>query len=472
MNNLLKSLCFLIFIPLALISCGESVEDEPSQLQVSLSEIASESAGGSQSVAVSGNITWTVTLNSEWVRVTPAQGEGDGQITFSIDPNPAAAARNLEARVVGGGVVRTIQISQAAFVPEFPAYHIPADATDMRDISSLALAKEMGVGWNLGNSLEAMGGETAWGNPKVTKAFIDQVKAAGFNAVRIPVAWSKFSNASDFTIDQAWMNRVQEVVDYAIDNGMYVLLNNHWDEGWMQPTFAKQDYVNDRLEKMWIQIALHFRDYDDHLLFAGTNEVMVDGDYGAPKPEYSQVQNSFNQTFVDAVRSTGGRNAYRNLVVQTFNTNIDYGISFFEMPDDSAADRLMVEVHYYDPYEFALQGDEKVTQWGKDATDPSKTAAWGGESHADGQFQKMKANFIDEGIAVLLGEYGAVDKKAEDNGAYREYYLLYITQSAKTHGLVPFYWDNGHGGDYGFALFDRADGEQIYPGLIRAIVEE
>ncbi|GAA0877232.1 hypothetical protein GCM10009119_02000 [Algoriphagus jejuensis] len=471
MNSLLKFPCSLFILSLILTSCGESLEDEPSQLQGSLTEIDVASKGGTQTLDVSGNVAWTISLNADWVHADPSQGQGDARVTFTIDSNSAESARNTEARLVGGGIVRTVRISQAKYVPEFPAYHIPADQSGMRDISSLALAAEMGVGWNLGNSLEAIGGESAWGNPVVTKAFVDEVKAAGFTSVRIPVAWSKFTNATNFTIDPTWMNRVQEVVDYAIGNGMYVLLNNHWDEGWMQPTFAQQVYVNDRLEKMWIQIALHFRDYDDHLLFAGSNEVMVDGDYGVPKPEYYTVQNSFNQTFVDAVRSTGGRNAYRNLVVQAFNTNIDNAVSFFEMPSDPTEDRLMVEVHYYDPYEFALKEDEVITQWGKDATDPAKTASSGGESFADGQLQKMKVNFIDKGVPVLLGEYCATDKKAEDNDIYREDFLRYISKSARGHGLVPFYWDNGFAGDYGSALFNRTTGEQIYPDLVKAVVE-
>ena len=267
------------------------------------------------------------------------------------------------------------------------------------------------------------------------------------------------------------MNRVQEVVDYAIANEMYVVLNNHWDGGWMQPTFAQQDYVNDRLKKLWIQIALHFRDYDDHLLFAGSNEVMVDGDYGTPKPEYYTVQNSFNQTFVDAVRSTGGRNTYRNLIVQTFNTNIDHGISFFEMPIDATQDRLMVEVHYYDPYEFALKEADGASQWGKNATDPSKKADWGDETHVDAQFQKVKKEYVDKGIPVLVGEYGVISRvDVADNEIYREDYLKYVTKSMRDHGLVPFYWDNGFAGNYGFALFDRSSGAQLYPELVKAIV--
>nr|WP_091697972.1 cellulase family glycosylhydrolase [Algoriphagus locisalis] len=469
MNNLFRLSAFVLLISLTLFSCGE--KEEPFTLLISSNELEFGSAAETLQVSVTSNQSWEVQNEASWISVNPSQGTGNAQISILAVDNTTGAVRTTVLNLRSGTVIQPIRIRQEASEEQFPDYHIPADNTDMREISSLDLAAEMGIGWNLGNSLEAIGGETAWGNPKTTKAFIDEVKAAGFNSVRIPVAWSKFSNPETYEIDAAWMARVQEVVDYVIDNEMYALMNIHWDEGWMQPTFAQQDYVNDRLEKMWVQIALNFRDYDDHLLFAGTNEVMVDGDYGTPKPEYYQVQNSFNQTFVDAVRSTGGRNTYRNLVVQTFNTNIDHGVNFFEMPTDETDDRLMVEAHFYDPYEFALREDEIITQWGANATDPSKTANWGGESHVDAQFQKMKTKFIDKGIPVLLGEYGAIMKKAEENHRYLVDYLSYVTKSMVSHGLVPFYWDNGYAGDYGFALFDRNDGSQLHPDLIEAITK-
>lgn len=467
MNNPFRFLFFVLLVSLTFFSCGEKEDPVIFSVSTTLLEFGKEQE--TQILTITSNQSWTIDTLDPWIKADPTSGSGDALISITIEPNDSEEVRTGKLNFRRGTVVTPVTVTQQAKVPVFPAYYIPADQTDMRNISSLELAAEMGIGWNLGNSLEAIGGETAWGNPKTTKSFIDEVKAAGFNSIRIPVAWSKFSNAENFTLDPAWMARVQEVVDYVIDNNMYALMNIHWDEGWMQPTYAQQEYVNDRLEKMWIQIALNFRDYDDHLLFAGTNEVMVEGDYGTPKPEYSQVQNSFNQTFVDAVRSTGGRNTYRNLVVQTFNTNIDHGVNFFELPEDDTEDRMMVEAHYYDPYEFALREDEIITQWGSNATDPSKTAPWGGESHVDAQFQKMKTNFIDQGIPVLIGEYGAIQKKAVENHTFLIDYHRYLTKSMTALGLVPFYWDNGHAGDYGFALFDRNTGEQIYPDLIKAI---
>ncbi|MDR7132137.1 endoglucanase [Algoriphagus sp. 4150] len=469
MNNPAKFLILVLSLSMTFFSCGEN--GEPFEFTVSSTTLQYASEEDSQVLSITGNQNWTIEIEEPWITANPNSGSGNAQITLTAGANGSEETRTALIRVKSGAIAQVITVNQAGSTSMLPDYYIPSDKTGMRDIASLDLAGEMGIGWNLGNSLEAIGGETAWDNPETTKGLIDAIKAAGFQSVRIPVAWSRFTNAETYQIDPVWMARVNEVVDYVIDNDMYALMNIHWDGGWMQPTFAQQDYVNDRLEKMWVQIALNFRDYDDHLLFAGTNEVMVDGDYGTPKPEYYQVQNSFNQTFVDAVRSTGGRNTYRNLVVQTFNTNIDHGANFFEMPTDDTADRLMVEVHYYDPYEFALREDEIITQWGKDATDPAKTAVWGGELHADGQFQKMKSKFIDQGVPVLVGEYGAVQKKSEENQHYLEYYLRYVTNSMVDHGLVPFYWDNGYAGDYGFALFNRSSGDQIHPELIKAVTE-
>lgn len=343
----------------------------------------------------------------------------------------------------------------------------------------------MGVGFNIGNSLDACNvtenthgpclnsGETDWGNPVISEAFVDALKASGFNAVRLPVAWSRFSDADNFVIDASWMSRVETVVNYALANDMYVLMNIHWDGGWMQPTNADRDYVNNRLEIMWRQIATHFRDYDDRLLFAGTNEVMVDGDYGTPTEEYYTVQNSFNQTFVTTVRATGGRNAYRHLVVQGFNTNIDHTVNFAQIPEDVIDDRLMMEVHYYDPYNFTLNdGNDNTTQWGANATDPTKVEEWGNESRVNAQFQLMKTNFYDEGIAVILGEYGVISRTdIGDHEPYRVDWNGYITESALTHKLVPFYWDNGYTGDHGMGLYNRATAAEVYPNIIDAITE-
>lgn len=336
----------------------------------------------------------------------------------------------------------------------------------MRELTSVQLARQMAPGWNLGNALEAIGGETAWFNPPATPALMHAVQAAGFRSVRIPVAWAQYADADDH-ISAAWMARVAEVVGYARNAGLIVLINVHWDGGWQHPTYARQAHANARLRKFWTQIATHFRDHDENLLFAGTNEVMVEGDYGRPTPEYVAVQNGFNQVFVDAVRATGGNNARRHLVVQTFNTNIDWGYDHFVVPRDTVPERLMVEMHYYDPYDFAINARSSLSQWGQFANDLAAH-----EAHADAQFRKMKSRFVDAGLPVLMGEYGAMHRQDFDPaGTHRIQWAKGVTTSAVRHGIVPMWWDNGYPDHHEMGLFDRTTGEQHFPALIRAIVD-
>jgi endoglucanase len=341
----------------------------------------------------------------------------------------------------------------------------------MRDLTSVEMSKQMSPGWNLGNTLEALPDETSWGNPRATQELMNAVRAAGFKSVRIPVAWATHADSDDI-IGRRWMARVTEVVNYARNAGLYVILNEHWDGGWQQPTADKQGEVNARLAKLWTQIAENFKAYDDYLLFAGTNEVGVAGVYGPPSVENAAVQNSFNRTFVNAVRATGGNNAKRVLVVQGYNTNIDATVANAVVPTDTAANRLMMEVHYYDPYNFTINDKSHIWQWGAIATDPQATETWANEAYADAQFDKMKTHFIDKGVAVLLGEYSAIMRTEYDgHERQRVYWDIYITKSAYKHGLVPVYWDNGNTGNHAAGLFNRTTGAQPYPYLVDAIVK-
>jgi endoglucanase len=345
-----------------------------------------------------------------------------------------------------------------------------ASTSSMRELSSVEFSRLMGVGWNLGNSLEAIGGETAWGNAATTQKLIDAVKAAGFKSIRIPLAWKQYADDKDH-ISPVWMARVNEVVDYAQKAGLITIINVHWDGGWMQPTYAAQPGVNARLTRYWTQIAQHFKNYGDTLLFAGSNEVMFEGDYGPPKREYYTVQNSFNQTFVDAVRATGGNNLQRHLIVQGFNTNIDHTLSFASLPKDPSANRLMMEVHYYDPSNYTINAESAIWQWGASATQASATESWANEAYLDAQFQKMKSRYVERGVAVIVGEYGVISRpQIAGSQAYRIRWNEAVTRSALKHGLVPVYWDNGVTGKSGMGLFDRRSGAQAEPELIRAIV--
>jgi endoglucanase len=324
---------------------------------------------------------------------------------------------------------------------------------------------KLSPGINLGNTLEAIPTETSWGNPKPTYEYFKAVRSAGFKSVRIPVAWSQYADKEQ-RIDPKWMAHITDVVRMANRAGLYVLINVHWDGGWIQPTYAKRDAVNAKLAKFWTQIATNFKSFDDHLLLAGTNEIMVDGVYDPPTPENAEVQNGYNQVFVTAVRATGGKNKTRWLVVQGYNTNIDATAkSNAVMPRDIVKGRLMMEVHHYSPYNFTLNDKSDIWQWGANATDPKATETWANEAYTDAQFQKMKERFIDKGVPVLLGEYCAGFKpRFPGMRRYQKDWNAYVTRSAVRHRLVPMYWDTG-------SLFNRSTGAPKDQEMIRAIIE-
>lgn len=395
------------------------------------------------------------------------------------------ASKNISCLSRGGYIIYksttykdTISVVQAGVDST-----ITADKTGMT-MDAVTLAGKMGIGWNLGNSLESCSSstsasETSWGNPKATQALIDSVKAAGFKTIRIPCAWSGYiEDTTNYRIKDAWLARVKEVVDYCINDGLYVIVNSHWDGGWLEnnPTYARQKAVNAKQNAIWRQIATYFRDYDEHLMFAGTNEVHVADNYNAPTAENSIVQKTFNQTFVDAVRSTGGKNTYRNLIVQAYNTNIAYAQNYLTMPTDATSNRLMVEVHFYDPYDFALQTSSGYkTQWGQYFVG-GDISTWGQESWVIEAFGMMKSKFVDNHIPVVLGEFGAIlrtDLSTDAESKHvraRNYYLNYVTKQALTDGLIPVYWDNGATGNNGFGLFMRNTGAVAHADAISAII--
>ena len=338
------------------------------------------------------------------------------------------------------------------------------------------IANQMKAGWNMGNTLEAIGGETAWGGAKTTQALIDSVKKAGFNTVRIPVAWFSHSDTITSMIDEAWMTRVKEVVDYCINDDLYIIINMHWDLGWLENRVnkANENIVNDRLYVYWSQIADYFRDYDEHLLFAGANEPNVENAEGM------NILMSFHQTFIDAVRETGGNNSSRCLIIQGPSTDIDKTNRLMKtMPNDEIENRLMVEIHYYTPYQFCLMsGDaswgKMFYYWGKNfhsSTDVTRNSTWGEEVELDRLFGLMKTKFVDKGIPVILGEFGAYKRKLSppsDQDLHNksvEYFNKYVVKSALSKGLIPYYWDTNMG------LFNRSKGTVIDRGLLNALMQ-
>ena len=359
--------------------------------------------------------------------------------------------------------------NQAAGSNLYPSYNtnpIAADATGMSS-TAVQLAAKIKLGWNMGNSLEAIGGETAWGNPKATKALIDLVKANGFNAIRIPCSFDQYlANSTTAKIKEEWLARVKEVVHYAVDNDMYVIVNIHWDGGWLENncTEAAKSATNAKQKAYWEQIATYLRGFDEHLIFASANEPKV-----ANATEMA-VLTTYHQTFIDAVRATGGKNAYRTVVVQGPDTDIEKTNKLMlTLPTDKVANRMMMEVHYYTPYQFTLM--DKDADWGKmfyywgantrSTTDTERNPTWGEEADLAKLFKSMKTQFVDKGIPVILGEFGAIRRSNLTGSnlslhlASRAYYLKVVVQQAKANGMIPFYWDEGNLGSNGFGIFNR-----------------
>lgn len=338
------------------------------------------------------------------------------------------------------------------------------------------IAGKMKVGWNLGNTLEAICGETAWGGAVTTQRLIDSVKAAGFNSVRIPVAWFCHSDTVNSTIDADWIARVKQVVDYCMNDSLYVVLNMHWDKGWLENRInkANQNEVNIRLQKYWTQIANEFKNYDEHLLFAGANEPDAKDTIGMG------VLLSYYQTFINTVRATGGNNSSRTLIIQGPATDIDKTNKWMNiLPADKIEKRLIVEVHYYSPYQFCLM--EKDANWGKlfyywgknyhSKTDTAHNATFGEESFIEEKLELMKQKFADKGIPVIIGEFGAYKRKLPKGSDQKlhdasvEYFQHYFAKASMNKGLVPFYWDVNMG------LFNRSSGKILDNGIIKALMK-
>jgi endoglucanase len=336
-------------------------------------------------------------------------------------------------------------------------------------------------GWNLGNTLEPPNGEGAWG-PAATPNIINAVADAGFNTIRLPVAWDSHANQSTYQIDPAWMARVKQVVDWCYAKNLHVVLNIHWDGGWLENniTDTVNPTIDAKMRSYWTQIATTFAGYDHRLLFAGANEPNCD-----TAAEWATLRSYYN-TFISAVRATGGNNATRWLVISGPSTSIDLTYDLVNtLPADSASGRLMIDVHHY-PFQWTLMTKDET--WGKmfyfwgqgyhSATLTDRNSTWGEEAYTDEQFQKMVTKFVSKGVPVMIGEWGTVKRTgyADLTGtelnrhlASRTYYSKTITEKANALGLKPIWWDAGGTGSNTMWLFDRSTAAMIDPDNINAL---
>ena len=401
-----------------------------------------------------------------------------------------------------------------------------------------ALVEKMGMGYNIGNTMEVPENPTAWGNPLPNASYIKAIKAAGFNTVRIPCAWYSHSDAlkkdiaanggsadnstykhvgkaSDFTtptIDEAWLKQVKDVVDLIIGEGMYVVLNSHWDEGWLEdrvfdgtanPRSGSGDITNSsattkaRQAAYWKQIATFFKDYDEHLIFAGANEPGVNDPWGNNGQwtfdnARMQILKGYYDAFIASVRSAGGNNDTRTLIVQAPRTEIDNAPMLSQnWPTDPTGDGyMMAEVHYY-PYQYSLMTADE--SWGnqfyyytglESTTDKahnmgSAASTLGTPSQIAKVFGDLKTMFCDKGIPVIIGELGAIKRTGQitDQANLKLHLqgraLFYgeVAKNAKANGIIPYVWDTGAEDDGNMTIITRQKGTNtvLDPDVLNAL---
>ena len=492
MKNWIKYLASL-FIIVGLTSCS-SDDDVKTSGNVTLRGVNGEETTGidvkadatSASFSVYSSATPSVSSSESWLSASasePSKMNSISLITLAIQPNTTTSARSANLNITSGSSSMTVQVRQEAGAEPEPEPEVPEPPTDeeqpLKGIKAMDIARDITAGWNIGNTLEAIGSETAWGNPLVNESYVAGIKAAGFNAVRIPCAWDQYIiDRTTNTIKPEWLDRVNQVVNMVLEQDMYAIVNIHWDGGWLENNIGKasKPELIEKQKTLWTQIANRLKHYDERLLFAGLNEPNAD-DVAA-----AQALLEYEQAFIDAVRATGGNNSSRTLIFQGPNTDIETTYKNFNTnPSDPAGEGyLMAEVHYYTPYQFCLM--EKDENWGKVAwfwgkdnhvEGSDRNSTWGEEDWMKQMFGYMKEQFVDNGIPVVLGEYGAypnehlknlqteADKENIDKS--RAYFYQCVQEFGKEKGLIPFVWDTGE-------IINRNNGSVKNQWLLDAIM--
>jgi aryl-phospho-beta-D-glucosidase BglC (GH1 family) len=414
-------------------------------------------------------------------KTTGNSGSSTIHLTISGENGTGATRSGILEINSSNGQSRRVTVTQPATM--YPSYNISPKASDSIGMSSTAvqLAAKMHMGINFGNTMESPN-EGDWQTSKLTESYVKFVKQTGFNAVRIPCnwVWSHLSDPAKAKIDPVWLNRVKEVVGWCVANDMYVILNSHGDNGWLENNVNKQkkDSINAKLKAIWEQIATTMRDFDEHLIFAGTNEPAVNS------AEQMTILNSYHETFIKAVRSTGGRNSYRVLVVQGPSTDANKTYDLMNtLPTDQIPNKMMVEVHDYTPATFTILTDGDVSwgnmiyYWGAgnhSTIEPERNATYGEEDVINAELQKMKQKFVDKGIPVVMGEYATWRRTASTNKNFLpkdlamhnksvEYWATYVTKQAKANGILPFWWEIGF-------LLDRTNNVVKDQAMLDAII--
>lgn len=437
-------------------SCTDEKENDDSghiALDIDRKSLEFASEGGSTEVTVTASEKIYLVPGDDWVSAS-ASAAGGNKYTVTVTANANTDTQERETRisVVAGEEKQYIEVHQEAYVEPGPV-----------DNEASAWARSLGLGWNLGNQLDAhingVSDETCWGNKKATQATMDGVKKAGFGTVRIPVTWmGHIGDAPDYTIEKEWLDRVAEVVGYAEKAGLNAIVNIHHDGAdskyWLNikeaaKNSARQAEILAEITAVWDQIAERLEGYGDFLMFEAFNEIH-DGSWGWGDnrndggKQYRALE-EWNQAFVDAVRATGGNNATRMLGVPGYCSDPEMTMDNLHLPADNAEGRIAVAVHYYAPNDFTL--NNKYTEWGHTGSAADKAPGNMDEEYLRGIFGRLNSKYIANGIPCYIGEFGSANKTGERAKAFQEYYLEYVCKAANTYGLAPILWDNGSEGE-------------------------
>ena len=415
-----------------------------------------------QMVDIQSNIEWQVSCDADWVTLSNHSGVGMTNKTLhlkvTVTENPTEQNRTANITLTGNGQTANLSVVQNATYVDQLGWITAEDA-----------GNEMKIGLNLYNTMEAYGTwfdwtddpietfQTCWGNPLVTADWFNAVKANGFNAVRIPVTWFPHTD-ENFQVTEKWMNRVEEVVKYGLDAGLYVILNVHHDTGgeWLAADLSNIDEISEKYVNLWTQIATRFEKYDDHLMFESYNEILDENkQWVNAKGDAFIAVNQLAQTFVNTIRSLGENNQHRNLIVNTYAANGSHEmLDPFVIPTDQIPEHLMVQVHNYDPAAFC-----KMTQELKDGEElPVWTEEFQNElaEELDILIEYYNANHV----PIIIGEFAANDKIAEEERAkYAEFMVTYCRSNAN---ISLFYWNE---------IISRTTFQPTWPTLMNALLK-
>ncbi len=440
-------------------------------------------AGGAIQVKLKANGDVTCTVNDSWITSSRAAMK-DMAFDFTVSENRATVERTGSITFTLGDIVETVTVKQLAGAG--------AATGDITSSDPREVAAALGLGWNLGNQFDAhnsgVASETAWGNPRASQKLFDAVAASGIRTVRIPVTWlGQFGSAPDYAIKKDYLDRVAEVVGYAENAGLNAIINIHHDGAdgahWLDIKGAANDAaknaeVKKQITAIWTQIAERFKDKGPWLIFESFNEIHDGGwGWGANRNDGGKqyrTLNEWNQTFVDAVRATGGNNATRYVAVPGYVTNPELTMENLVLPTDRAQ-KTIVAVHFYDPNEYTLNA--KFSEWGHTGKDKE---SWGDEQNVRDVFSKLKAKYVDNGIPVYIGEMGNVNRSTDRARKFRLYYMEYVAKAACDNGLAPIIWDNGaqSAGRECSGLFNRTtgnfydDGGDVISVMVKALTTD